>query len=45
MIKRFLNWWQDAPFYQSMWFLPFVLFLWVLAIVKNNFFTKQGDKK
>jgi hypothetical protein len=45
MVKRFVNWWQDAPLYQSVWFVPFVLILWFIAIVKNNFFTSQGDKK
>ncbi len=36
-LHNFLKWWQDAPLYQSIWFIPFIAILYVIAVVKNFF--------
>lgn len=41
LVRRFLDWFVDAPLYQSIWFCPLVAILLVIAIIKN-FLT--GDK-
>lgn len=43
-LHKFLDWWSEAPLYQSIWFVPFVLTLFVIAFIKN-LFTKQENKK
>jgi len=35
IVHRFLDWWKDAPLYKSVWFVPVVIFLYVIAIIKN----------
>lgn len=40
-LHRFLAWWSEAPLYQSFWFVPFVMMLYIIAVIKN-FVT--GDK-
>lgn len=34
-LHRFLDWWKEAPIYKSVWFLPFVAMLYLIAVVKN----------
>jgi hypothetical protein len=41
MIRRFMDWFEKAPIYQSIWFIPIVLILWLIAIVKNK---SKGEK-
>lgn len=41
LLHRFLNWWAQAPFYIALWFIPLVMMVFVIAVVKN-FLT--GDK-
>jgi len=41
-LHKFLDWWKDAPFYFSMWFIPFVAILFVIAFIKNLI---TGDTK
>jgi len=35
LLRRFLDWWKDAPLYKSIWFLPLVMTLYLIAVVKN----------
>jgi hypothetical protein len=35
-VHAFLDWWKDAPAWQSIWFVPLVLVLWLIAIIKNS---------
>lgn len=35
IIRKFLDWFVDAPLYQSIWFIPFVAILYVVALIKN----------
>lgn len=42
LVHGFLHWWEDAPFYLSIWFIPFVAILFVIAFIKNTFI---GDKQ
>jgi|CXWL01.1.fsa_nt_gi hypothetical protein len=35
LVHRFLDWWKDAPLYKSIWFIPLVAILYVIAIIKN----------
>jgi len=34
-VRRFLNWWKEAPFYKSLWFIPLVMMLYIAAVIKN----------
>lgn len=34
-IRRFLRWWERAPLWQSIWFVPLVMALYVIAFIKN----------
>ncbi len=41
LLYRFLDWWKEAPLYQSIWFIPFVMVIFVIAVLKNLII---GDK-
>jgi len=34
-LHDFLHWWEDAPLYKSIWFIPFVAVLYAIAVLKN----------
>lgn len=42
LLRRFLDWWKDAPLYKSIWFVPLVMILYIIALIKNLI---TGDKK
>jgi len=35
LLHGFLDWWKAAPLYKSIWFIPFVMTLFVIAVIKN----------
>jgi hypothetical protein len=41
ILARFLRWWQEAPLYQSIWFVPLVMVIYIIAVIKNLI---TGDK-
>jgi hypothetical protein len=41
ILHRFLDWWKEAPIYKSVWFIPFVAMLYLVAVIKNQL---TGDK-
>jgi hypothetical protein len=34
-LYNFLDWWKEAPIYKSIWFMPLVMMLYVIAVIKN----------
>lgn len=42
ILYKFLDWWKDAPLYKSIWFLPFVMVMFIIAVIKN-LITKEID--
>ena len=36
MIKKFMDWFESAPLYASVWFMPIVILLGIVAIIKNK---------
>jgi hypothetical protein len=45
MIRRFMDWFENAPTYKSIWFIPIVLILWLIAMIKNKFINKHKGEK
>ena len=41
-LARFLNWWTEQPFFISMWFIPFVMVLYIAAVIKNLLTPKEN---
>jgi hypothetical protein len=39
---KFLDWWQNAPLYKSIWFFPLVMVVYLAAVLKNLI---TGEKK
>jgi len=35
LVRRFINWMEAAPAYQTVWFIPLMLVLWLFAKAIN----------